>query len=141
MSFKFNPDKPFQTLPSTPAPPAATPAPARQLDEFEQEFASMRREITSWVRAVEHLRAEAENFIEWRNGMGEGVPGAKSWGEHQRMYTARTHTEHCIEAARLKEAAEKEFPGQSQLLFDGIFSKPGRWGVEISQQARKELQV
>jgi hypothetical protein len=140
MSFQFNPDKPFQTLPSTAAPQDIS-VPSHPLNEYETEFVAMRREITSWAIAVERLRAEAERFIEWRNGMGQNVPGALSWGEHQRMYTARTHTEHCIEAARLKEIAEREFPGRSNLLFDGIFARPGKFSVEITAQARRELQL
>jgi hypothetical protein len=132
---------PDQQPPDRPAAPrrnfsvVSTPRPR---DEYEEEIISMRREETALMTAIQSLRTEAERFVVWRRDMGEGT-GANSWGEWQRLYTAHTHTQHCVAAAELKAIAEKKFPGQSQRLFDMIFKIASRFGEAITLQARKEL--
>jgi hypothetical protein len=107
----------------------------RPTDDYEDQIIAMRREATGLINAVEALRTEAERLVSWRDS-SEGAPW---WGDSQRFRAAQSRAHNFIEAAHLKEIAERQFPGQSQLLFDAIFKIASPFGEAITWQARKEL--
>ena len=110
----------------------------RPLNDYEGAIAGMRNEITDLVDALCVLRAEAEQFVEWRHGMGEGT-GAPSWGLHQQTYSAELHLQHRARAAKLKMACEHRSPGNSDKWIDKVLATPGRYGDLVTKQAREEL--
>jgi hypothetical protein len=111
----------------------ARSAAPRPVDDYD--FSTLKYEITDLIEALCILRAEAEQFIEWRIGMGEG--SGASWGLHQQTYSAELHLKHRALASKLKADCERRRPGNNWI--EKVFSTPGRFGVEITLQAKKEL--
>jgi hypothetical protein len=113
---------------------------AHPTNEYEDQIISMRIEITDLIDALCALRTEAESFIEWRHGMGEGT-GASSWGMHQQTYSRQLHLQHRALAANLKAACEHRSPGNSGKWIDKVFATASRYGDVVTAQAREELEL
>jgi hypothetical protein len=122
---------------SIPLPDLQTPIVSKPLTEFEAMAAI--KDCTGLMHTVRALLAEAQDFVCWRQALGE--PSSQMWGDWQKQYSHDLHIKHREQAVQLNELIAK-YGFDVQRFWNNWFEQPAeRYPVEVRQQARLELGI